>query len=65
MYKQYLHRHKELMNEKGNNEETKLTKKNLKSNSKNCNTSHSQIRYVMVDDGTGEYHSMRFVYRCP
>lgn len=27
MYKQYLHRHKELMNEKGNNEETKLTKK--------------------------------------
>lgn len=28
MYKQYLHRHQELMNEKGNNEETKLTKKN-------------------------------------
>lgn len=27
MYKQYLHRHQELMNEKGNNEETKLTKK--------------------------------------
>lgn len=52
------------MNEKGNNEEIKLIKKNLKSNLKNCNISYSQIRYVMVDDGIGEYYFMCFVYRC-